>query len=73
LPSGSAGESSQIGRQEQPQLLRPWRRALRRGRVSSMVPPTWLDAAGRRRRPLACWTRGRETAPMRITRGEILS
>ena len=31
-----------------------------------MVPPIWLDATGRRRQPLACWTCGRETAPMRL-------
>jgi hypothetical protein len=31
-----------------------------------MTPPTWLDAAGRRRPRLACWTCGREVAPMRF-------
>jgi hypothetical protein len=30
-----------------------------------VTPPTWLDAAGRRRPTLACWTCGREVAPMR--------
>jgi len=25
-----------------------------------MTPPTWLDAHGRRRSKLACWTCGRE-------------
>src|SRR5262249_42106111 len=30
-----------------------------------MTPPTWLDAQGRRRPTLACWTCGREIAPMR--------
>jgi hypothetical protein len=28
-----------------------------------MTPPIWLDAAGRRRPTLACWTCGREVAP----------
>jgi hypothetical protein len=31
-----------------------------------MTPPTWLDAHGRRRPTLACWTCGREVAPMRF-------
>ena len=30
-----------------------------------MTPPTWVDAPGRRRPTLACWTFGREVAPMR--------
>src|SRR5215471_17905968 len=29
-----------------------------------MTPPTWLDAQARRRPRLACWTCGREVAPM---------
>src|SRR5262245_32368703 len=29
------------------------------------TPPTWLDAHGRRRPTLACWTFGRQVAPMR--------
>jgi putative ABC transport system substrate-binding protein len=31
-----------------------------------MNPPIWLDAAGRPRPTLACWTCGREVAPMRF-------
>ena len=31
-----------------------------------MVPPIWLDAAGRCRPSLACWMCGREVAPMRF-------
>ena len=31
-----------------------------------MVPPIWLDAAGRRRPTQACWTCGREVASMRF-------
>jgi len=27
-----------------------------------MTPPTWLDAQGRRRPTLVCWTRGPEVA-----------
>jgi hypothetical protein len=30
-----------------------------------VTTPIWLDAAGRRRSTFACWTCGRETAPMR--------
>jgi len=31
-----------------------------------MTLPTWLDATGRPRPTRACWTCGRETAPMRF-------
>ena len=31
-----------------------------------MTPPIWLDAAGRPRPTQACWTCGREVAPMRF-------
>jgi hypothetical protein len=31
-----------------------------------MTPPTWLDAHGRRCPTQACWTCGREVAPMRF-------
>ena len=31
-----------------------------------VTPPIWLDAARRRRQPLACWTCGREVAPLRL-------
>ena len=31
-----------------------------------MTLPTWLSAAGRRRPTRACWTCGREVAPMRF-------
>ena len=31
-----------------------------------MTPLIWLDAAGRRRPTRACWTCGREVAPMRF-------
>jgi len=30
------------------------------------LTPTWLDATGRRRPSRACWTCGREVAPMRF-------
>lgn len=36
-----------------------------------MVPPIWLDAAGRPRPKQACWTCGREVAWMRY-RGDDL-
>jgi hypothetical protein len=36
-----------------------------------MTPPTWLDAHGRRRPTLACWTCGREVAPMRLRKGDL--
>jgi len=31
-----------------------------------MVRPIWLDAAGRRRPTLACWTCGREVPPLQF-------
>ena len=31
-----------------------------------MTPPIWLDATGRPRPTQACWTCGREVAPMRF-------
>jgi hypothetical protein len=31
-----------------------------------MTPPIWLDATGRPRPTQACWTGGREVAPMRF-------
>jgi hypothetical protein len=31
-----------------------------------MTPPTWVDAQGRPRPKQACWTCGREVAPMRF-------
>ena len=36
-----------------------------------MTPPTWLDAHGRRRPMLACWTCGREVAPMRFRADDL--
>jgi hypothetical protein len=36
-----------------------------------MMPPTWLDAHGRRRSTLACWTCGREVAPMRFRAADL--
>jgi hypothetical protein len=36
-----------------------------------VTPPTWLDAFGRRRPTLACWTCGREVAPMRFRAGDL--
>jgi hypothetical protein len=36
-----------------------------------MTPPTWLDAASRHRPTLACWTCGRETAPMRLRASDL--
>jgi hypothetical protein len=36
-----------------------------------MVPPAWLDAHGRRRPPPACWTCGREVAPMRFRADDL--
>jgi hypothetical protein len=36
-----------------------------------VTPPTWLDAQGRRRPTLACWTCGRETASMRLRAGDL--
>ena len=43
---------------------------LARGRSTNRVtPPTRLDASGRRRQPLACWTGGRQVAPMRCRAG----
>jgi hypothetical protein len=36
-----------------------------------MTPPIWLDAAGRRRPTLACWTCGREVAPMRFRAADL--
>ena len=36
-----------------------------------MTPPTWLDAHGRRRPTLACWTCGREVAPMRFRAADL--
>jgi hypothetical protein len=36
-----------------------------------MTPPTWLDAHGRRRPTLACWTCGREVAPMRLRGSDL--
>jgi hypothetical protein len=36
-----------------------------------LTPPTWVDAAGRRRQPLACWTCGRAVAPMRFRSADL--
>ena len=36
-----------------------------------MTPPIWLDAAGRPRPTRACWTCGREVAPMRFRAGDL--
>jgi hypothetical protein len=36
-----------------------------------VTPPTWLDASGRRRPTLACWTCGRESAPMRLRADDL--
>jgi|SRR4029450_3565859 hypothetical protein len=36
-----------------------------------MTPPIWLDAQGRRRPTLACWTCGREVAPMRLRASDL--
>ncbi len=36
-----------------------------------MSPPTWLDASGRRQPSLACWTCGREAAPMRFRAADL--
>ena len=38
-----------------------------------MTPPTWLDATGQRRPRLACWTCGREVAPMRFRGADLLA
>lgn len=35
-----------------------------------MTPPTWIDAAGRPRPTRACWTCGREVAPMLFRAGD---
>ena len=39
--------------------------------IIQMTPPTWLDAQGRRRPALACWTCGREVAPMRFRADDL--
>jgi transcriptional regulator with XRE-family HTH domain len=36
-----------------------------------MTPPIWLDGHGRRRPTQACWTRGREVAPMRLRASDL--
>jgi hypothetical protein len=36
-----------------------------------VTPPTWLDTAGRARPTRACWTCGREVAPMRLCAGNL--
>jgi hypothetical protein len=36
-----------------------------------MTPPIWLDAAGRHRPTRACWTCGREVAPMRSRASDL--
>ncbi|HEX2482825.1 MAG TPA: hypothetical protein VHQ69_13165 [Methylomirabilota bacterium] len=36
-----------------------------------MTPPTWLDVAGRQRPTRACWTCGREVAPMRFRASDL--
>src|SRR5262245_47123094 len=36
-----------------------------------MTPPTWLEPHGRRRPTLACWTGGREVAPMRFRAADL--
>jgi hypothetical protein len=35
-----------------------------------MTPPTWLDAHGRRRPTLACWTCGREDSRRLVVNGD---
>ena len=35
------------------------------------MPPIWLDAAGRPRPTHACWTCGREVAPMRFRASDL--
>src|SRR5262249_40273909 len=39
--------------------------------MTSVTPPTWLDAAGRRRPTLAWWVCGRKVAPMRLRAGDL--
>jgi hypothetical protein len=36
-----------------------------------VTPPIRLDAAGRRRQPLACWTCSREVAPMHFRANDL--
>ena len=36
-----------------------------------MTPPVWLDATGRPRPTRACWTCGREVAPMRFRASDL--
>jgi hypothetical protein len=36
-----------------------------------MTPPIWLDGHGRRRPAQACWTCGREVAPMRLRASDL--
>ena len=59
---------SRAGRPDR-HLLHSAQVAIRHGKSADggpwMTPPTWLDAHGRRRPTLACWTCGREVAPMR--------
>jgi hypothetical protein len=43
----------------------------RAGEQVTMTPPTSLDSAGRRRPTLACWTCGREVAPMRFRADDL--
>src|SRR5690349_10086494 len=40
-------------------------------REKLMTPPTWLDASGRPTPRLACWTCGREVAPMRFRAADL--
>ena len=41
------------------------------GQQHGMTPPTWLDASGRRRPTLACWTCGRKVTPMRFRSADL--
>jgi hypothetical protein len=45
--------------------------AVRQCNSDPLTPPIWLDAAGRPRPTRACWTSGREVAPMRFRASDL--
>ena len=39
--------------------------------MTSVIPPAWIDAQGRRRPTLTRWTCGRAVAPMHLRTGDL--
>ena len=64
--SPRSSSSSSTSRPPRPSASRSRRRCWRGRTRSPVTPPIWLDATGRPHPTRACWTCGREIAPMRF-------